>query len=188
MNEKIKKLCLGIGIALFAVAAGWLLVWQGSVHVAKNQAARTVETLSSLLPEPQGAAPEERTDNAMPVLPLKGTDYVALLEMPAYGLCLPVADRWGSTSRQPCRYSGSVYDGSLKLGATSQAGQFAFYREISVGDSLYLTDMSGSRYRFQVADIRYVDEVDEQALSRDASVVIFIYNVYGWDNIVLYCQ
>ena len=124
----------------------------------------------------------------MPVLSLNGTDYVGILEFPAFASALPVCNDWGHSSEQPCRLSGSIYDGSMRIGGTSQKGQYEFYREISVGDAVCFTDMTGKRCAYEVKDIRYEKHADQAALSRqDADLVLFIKNIYAFEYVLVFC-
>ena len=156
---------------------------------SEKQAQFYVDTLRELIPKPQNAVPEERRDNTMSVLSVDGTDFVGILEIPGYESALPVCADWGKTFKYPCRFSGSIYDGTLKVGATTQTGQYDFYREISVGDNLFFTDMEGSRYAFSVTDLRVEKHADQAALQRrEASMTLFIKNVYSFEYIIVSCD
>ena len=191
-NQKrslFQNICLLSGTVMMAAALVTLLFWQWNIHASAKAAGEYVHTLRALIPEPQGAVPEQRQDNAMAVLSLNGTDFVGILEMPKFDSSLPVGADWGNTSRYPCCFSGSVYDCSIRIGATSQPGQYDFYREISVGDSLYFTDMTGNRYRYVVEDIRYTRHAGEETPdSREADLTLFIQNVYAFEYIQIYCK
>ena len=191
-NQKrslFQNICLLSGAVMMAAALVTLLFWQWNIHASAKAAKEYVHTLRTLIPEPQGAVPEARRDNSMPVLSLEGEDYIGILEFPAFGSALPVGANWGNSSRYPCRFSGSVYDRSIRIGATTQAGQYDFYREISVGDTLYFTDMTGNRYSYVVADIRYTRHASgEIPDSRKADLTLFIQNVYAFEYIQIYCN
>ena len=94
----------------------------------------------------------------MPVLSLEGTDFMGILEFPLYDSVLPVSADWGNPLRYPHRLSGSIYDSSLQIGGTSQAGQYDFYRQVSVGDSLFFTDMEGNRMDVKLIEGMRSDE------------------------------
>ena len=184
-----QNICLLSGIMMLAAALVTLLFWQWNIHASAKAAGEYVHTLRTLIPEPRGAVPEQRQDNAMAVLSLNGMDFVGILEMPAFDSSLPVGADWGNISRYPCCFSGSVYDRSIRIGATSQPGQYDFFREISVGDSLYFTDMTGNRYRYVVEDIRYTRHAGEEIPdSREADLMLFIQNVYAFEYIRIYCN
>ena len=125
----------------------------------------------------------------MPVLSLDGTDLVGILEMPLYESALPVRADWGEPTRIPRCLSGSIYDGSLQIGATSQPGQYDFFRSLSVGDSVFFTDMEGDRYALTISDLRYAKHADQEALqSRDAALTLFIKNIYAFEYLIVFCD
>ena len=185
----VSRIFLCSGIGLLVVTAVALLLWNWGVHSSQKKAASYVSTIRALIPEPQGAALEERSNNTMSALSIDGTNFVGILEMPKFGSSLPVCGDWGAVSKYPCVFDGSVYDGSLQIGATTQKGQYDFYRAISVGDSVYFTDMEGNRFSYQVADIRYEKHADQDALQKNAgALTLFIKNVYAMEYIVVFCD
>ena len=193
MNNRKKltagKVCIAAGICLIVAAAALLISWQWEINSSAENNASYTETLLSLMPEPQGAVLEERSDNAMAMLSLDGVDFSGILEMPRYSSALPVCADWGKPSRYPCVLNGSIYDGTLQIGAASQKGQYDFYREISVGDSVFFTDMEGNRYTLEVTDLRYEKHAGQDELSRkEAALVLFIKNMYAQEYFIIYCN
>lgn len=185
----LRRLFLLAGITLLITAAVVLFYWQRSIRISEQQARSYVQSLGTLIPEPQGAFPEERRDNTMSVLSLDGTNFVGILEMPLYESVLPVCNDWGQPSKYPCRLSGSIYDGTIQIGGTTQQGQYDFYREISVGDRLFFTDMEGNRYAYAVTDLIYTKHADQTALHRkDAALTLFINNIYAFEYIIVFCD
>ena len=177
------------GIGLLVIGTILLILWQYGIHASEKKAADYVQTIRTQLPEPQSAALEARRDNAMAALSVEGTDFVGILEMPRYGSALPVGGAWGQVAKYPSRLSGSIYDRSMQIGATSQKGQYDFYREISVGDSVFFTDMEGNRFSYAVTAIRYEKHADQAALQReDAALTLFIKNIYAFEYIIISCD
>ena len=189
MKKRTNQLCVLMGICLLVVAALVLILWQWSIHKSQQEATKYVQIIHTSIPEPQGAPLEERRDNTMSVLSINGKDFVGILEMPQFGSVLPVCADWGEVSKYPCRLDGSIYDRTMQIGGTSQKGQYDFYREVSVGDRVFFTDMEGNRFSYEVTDIRYEKHADQAALSRqDAALTLFIKNVYDFEYIVLFCN
>ena len=183
------KIFIIVGAALLVIATAVLIVWQWGIRSSQKRAEAYVDTLCALMPEPQAAPVQERRDNAMPILSLDGKDFVGILEMPRYGSALPVCADWGEVGEYPCRFEGSVYDRTIKIGATTQQGQYDFYREISVGDAVFFTDMEGNRYTYTVTDIRCEKSADRDTLQREeAALTLFIKNVYALEYIVIFCN
>ena len=193
MNKKnisfLRRLCIWAGSFLVILAVIVPFLWQWSVRSSERKMAYCAEMIHTLTPEPQSAIPEERSDNTMSVLSIDGTDYVGILEIPRYGSTLPVCADWGEVTKHPCCLKGSIYDGTMQVGGTSQKGQYDFYREISAGDLVYFTDMEGNRYSYAVTDICYEKHADQAALqSQEAALTLFIKNVFGFEYIVVFCN
>lgn len=185
----MKKSLLIAGIISIAAAIFLLGASIYATHASEKLSISYVQTIRTLIPEPEGAVLKEKYDNTMPSLSVDGIDFVGILEMPDYSSALPVCAQWERPSKYPCRLSGSIYDGSMQIGGTTQNGQYDFYRDISVGDQVYFTDMQGARYGYAVKDIRYEKHADQSALtSEDAPLTLFIKNVYGFDYILIFCD
>ncbi len=188
-NNTIRKFLIIVGVCLLAAAMALLIVWQWNVRAAEQNSKEYASIIRELIPEQQGAVPEERRDNTMATLSVDGTDFVGLLEIPEYDSVLPVCNDWGKPAKYPCRFSGSVYDRTMQIGGTSQKGQYDFYRDISVGDSVFFTDMEGNRFLYAVTDIRYEQNADQSTLQRrDASLTLFVKNIYAFEYIIIYCD
>ena len=185
----IQKICILVGICLLAGAVVILALWRWNINHAEKRAQYYVDTLQALIPEPQNAVPEERRDNTMSVLSVDGIDFVGLVTLPRYESTLPVCADWGKPSRYPCRFHGSIYDGTMQIGATTQRGQYDFYRELSVGDTVIYTDVEGNRYTFAITSLRYEKHVDQAALQqREMPLTLFIKNIYSFEYLVAVCD
>ena len=189
MKKRIDRFCLLIGICLLVISVIAMFSWQWGIRRAQQEAANYVQTIRTLIPEPQGVSLEERRDNTMSVLAIEGKNFAGILEMPKFGSSLPVCADWGEVSKYPCRLSGSVYDRTIQIGATSQKGQYDFYREIFVGDPVFFTDMEGNRFSYEVTEIHYEKHADQTALQReDAALILFVKNIYSFEYIIIFCD
>ena len=188
-NGIVRRSTIILGVVLLVTALGVLLVWQGGIHTSKKRAEEYVDIINSTIPEGSGAVPTARRDNTMATLSVDGNDFIGILEMPKYGSVLPVGGQWGSVSKYPCLYDGNIYERTIKIGATTQKGQYDFFREISVGDSLLFTDMEGNLYSYSVADILYSKDAHSSTLNqKDAELTLFIKNLYAFEYIVVFCD
>ena len=166
-----------------------MAIWQGCLSIWEKQSVSYVDNIKTLLPEIQNAVPEERRDNAMSILSIDGRDFIGILEMPKFQSALPVGAEYGNISRFPSCFSGSIYDGTLQIGVTNQKGQYDFYRNISVEDMVYFTDMEGNRFGLEVKDIRYSKHADQEALQRlDGALTLFIKNIYAFEYVIITCD
>ena len=185
----IRKICILVGICLLVGAIVIFALWRWNINNSEKQAQYYVNKLQSLIPKPQNAVPEERRDNTMAVLSVDGTDFVGIVELPHYKSVLPVCADWGEISKYPCHFSGSIYNGTMQIGATTQKGQYDFYRELSVGDSLIYTDVEGNRYTFTITSLRYEKHADQAALQReDAPLTLFVKNIYSFEYLIVSCN
>lgn len=185
----IQKICILVGACLFAGAIVILALWRWNINSSEKQAQYYVDTLQELIPDPQNAVLEERRDNTMSILSVGGTDFVGIVELPRYESELPVCAEWGQTTKYPCRFSGSIYNGTMQIGATTQKGQYDFYRELSVGDTVIFTDAEGNRYTFSITSLYYEEHADQAALQqKEAPLTLFIQNVYSFEYLIVFCD
>jgi sortase (surface protein transpeptidase) len=185
----ISKFCIWIGVSLLILGLLALTYWQSSIYFSAQKSKAYLQTLRTVIPSSQGAVPEQRSDNSMAIFSIEQTDFVGILEMPRYESALPVCADWGNSSKYPCRFDGSVYNGTMQIGATSQKGQYDFYREISVGDILFFTDMEGNRYTYSVTNLCYEKKADSAILKKESSALtLFVKNLYDFEYLIISCN
>ena len=185
----IQKICVIVGICLLLGAVVILALWRWNISNSEKRMQYYISTLQALIPEPQNTIPEKRRDNTMAVLSVDGTDFVGIVELPRYSSILPVCANWGKTAKYPCRFSGSIYDSTIQIGATTQKGQYDFYRELSVGDRVNYTDVEGNRYAYTITSLRHEKHADQAALQQqDAALTLFIKNIYSFEYLIISCD
>ena len=184
-----RRVCVLAGCVLVVAALVWAGVWYGSAAVYASRCQAYTQTLRKAMPPIQSAVPEARTDNRMPVLSAEGKDFIGLIQFPAYNAELPVCDDWGTPSRYPCRFTGSAYDGTLVIGSTDRTGQMDFAEMLSVGDTVYLTDVTGARYAYRITDIQISAHADRETLcAGEGKLTLFVKNTMGFDYRIIRCE
>lgn len=178
----------GIGLILFAV----LGVVTDSILVARadQRAHKIVENMRMLMPDAADGVPDDRVNLTMPMLELDGENFIGLVEIPKYESALPIYGEWDTSkvSDFPCRYMGTLYDGSLILGGSDNQGQFDFTKLITNDDVIYVTDVSGIRFSFVVTEvIKTTDVSTENLTAGEADLVLFARNTYALDYTVIRC-
>ncbi len=179
-----------VGVALIVVGVGTLLYSNIMQTQYAKQATQLVATLKTLMPSIHAAALDDRANKALPVMQVQGSDYCGIVELPVYHTALPVHAVWDAkrVTQYPCRYLGSIYDGPLIIGGSDAPGQFHFMDVISLEDEVYITDMTGERYRYRVQDIQITDDVSTEALKASpADLILFAKNAFSLQWTVVRC-
>jgi hypothetical protein len=77
----------------------------------------------------------------------------------------------------------------MQIGATTQKGQYDFYRELSVGDAVRYIDVEGNRYTFTITSLRYEKHADQTALQqKEAPLTLFVKNIYSFEYLIVFCD
>ncbi len=179
-----------VGIMLIVIAAFLLISSQISRKNAARDAKKTALLLEDLMPDITTVVAVERASYIMPAMEIDGESFIGIIEVPKFDCTLPVCQTWhkSKADKYPCRYFGSIYDGSLIIGGSAVNGQLDFATCIENYDSIYISDMTGDRYKFIVSDIRRTKDVSSEYLtSIDADLVIFAKNVFSFDYTVIRC-
>lgn len=179
-----------IGVLLVAVscllAMGTELLASWNRRTAENLA----QQIQASLPETTEGNPENYTDKDMPVLQLKREDFCGLLQVPSFGISLPIGNSWRSAavSRYPSRFWGSAYDNSLIIGGSPEEAQFAFCGRLDLGDEIRVTDMTGARFSYEVAAIDRRSHADMDTLQeKESHLILFVRDDATLDYIIVRC-
>ncbi len=179
-----------IGICLILISLVFMVGLRIRAHLGSQNRQRILSQMDQVLPERTPGISNQMSDFAMPVLEIEGRDYVALLEIPAFGITLPVSDQWSGSklADSPARFSGSVYYDTLIIGGTDDPEQFGFCDQIQHGDFVTVTDMTGARFSFKVSKIDRANHAEAQWLAEpDYDLTLFCRNTYAMEYIAVRC-
>ena len=185
------KLLIALGLLLILGSLGALLGFRLQAVSARKTAAATVSRLRELLPTGSPGILEQYSNMEMPVLQVGGQDIAAIIEIPAFGLSLPVRNSWegGRVRRMPARFCGTAYDGTLVIGGSDQPGQFDFFEQLQPGAAVTLTDMTGKIFSYTVSRIdRSSSASAEKLTAGDWELTLFVRDAYSLDYILLRCS
>lgn len=188
--KRNKPLLLVLGIGLILASLCLMLFYGLRMHIGTKRGREILTQMTALLPERTQSAGEAYPDSRMPVLSLDGTDYVAMLEIPAFGVTLPVADQWDSKNLYcaPSRFSGSAYDQMLVIGGADTPGQFSFCDQIDNGAVITVTDMTGVQFTYTVSRVDRAKHAESQWLmSADYDLTLFCHDFYSMEYIAVRC-
>ncbi len=189
-KSNIWMILLSIGIILILGSASLLIASNIQVKNAIADAEKTVNSLREIMPTPHDEIVDDRANLTMPTMEIDGVSYCGIIQLPAYETELPIYSSWDKSklSKNPCKYGGSIYDGSLIIGGSDNEGQFDFMQTVTVDDVVYITDMTGARYTYIVADIERVGNISDSSLASDEfDLTFFAKNSYSFDYTVVRC-
>ncbi len=152
-----RKVLLTLGILLIAAGAVITVLNAGKEKKIAIDREEALAFLKERIPSAKKGLKEERATTAMPLLSCEGVDYAALFSYPRFSVELPVAAVWDTdlVRETPCRFTGSPYDGTLVIGGIDSVGQFGFFPEVDIGDTVVLTDMMGYEFTYTVSTVKH---------------------------------
>ena len=156
----------------------------------QTRTAQFTEQILSRLPPPTEGDPVNYSNSVMPVLQSHGTDFVGLIEVPAYGIRLPIGSSWNQHTipLYPCRFWGSAYDNSLIIGGSNKIGQFHFCTNLDLGEKIIFTDMEGTQFSYAVVRIDRREHADMVSFqSADADLTLFSRDTISGDYVIVRC-
>ena len=189
MKRRIPFLLI-LGTCLIVLSLCCVVVVQLQQHIGAKKCQEVAMEMNKLLPDRTSGVPGVYSDSVMPVLEINGADYVALLEIPAQGVVLPVSDQWNSMglSNSPARFSGSAYDKSLVIGGVDHPRQFGFCDEIEHDAVLNITDMTGAQFSYIVSRIDRSKHAQTQWLQNEEyDLTLFCRSAYSMEYIAVRC-
>lgn len=190
-RDKFSLICIVLGAALILGAVGILTASQIAAAQAKVDAAEVLQKVQALMPPSVDCVPEERGNNGMASLQIDGVNVVAVLEISQYGKILPVASAWDTdrVSYLPCRFTGSIYDSSLIIGAVDEEDQIPFAGQLEVGAKILLTDTEGGRYSYRVAAIHHAKHATLEKLQQgEYDLTIFVKDSKTLEYLLIRCN
>ncbi len=189
VNKRITNVILILGVALVLVSFAILGVTYYRDYNAEKKADSIVSALNELIPPPRDMLPQPEPNSTMTSLQVAGEDFVGILTVPSLSKELPVGASWNQDriTDYPCRFYGSVYDGTLMIGGIDNNGQLDFVDALEQGTRLQFTDVSGNRYNYLVSFAEQRDKVDQHLLSvHPCDLVIFSQNTIQNTYTVIY--
>jgi sortase A len=189
-NRKISPILL-LGSALILFSLSFLAFFLVRNHMGVRESEKILEKMEQILPETTPGIPGTQLDTAMPVLQIQGKDYVAMIDVPAYGITLPVADVWDTNRLHvtPSRYFGSAYNGTLVIGGSDHDHQFAFCSQIQHGAEIAVTDMTGETFTYTVGRIDRAKHADAQWLTAgEYDLTLFCRDTLTMEYIAVRCS
>lgn len=201
MKSKRGTAWINLGLLLLAAALFLAAYNRNESYQAQQQSDVVLEEMSQALEQTvpaqtvprQTEPPElpeamEEPQREMPVRTIHGRDYIGVLTIPALELELPVLSQWDYTNLRiaPCRYEGSVYNGSLILCAHNYSSHFGRLKNLREGDAVQFTDMDDNVYTYQVVGLETLNPTDVEGMeSGDWDLTLFTCTVGGQSRVTV---
>lgn len=188
--RKNGKVIFIFGCLLIAASLVLLFLLNAQTKRANRVNAEIVQAMEKVLPERRQETPDFERDAEMPALDLLGEDFIALLEIPSFGLKLPVCSTWAKEKVPsfPCRFHGSSYNGTLVIGGYDHPGQFDFFDRIQTDTVVTVTDMTGGIFSYVVERVDRSDTAQAEVLLDDsADLTVFVRDAQLLEYIMLRC-
>lgn len=114
----------------------------------------------------------------MPAQQIDGESYIGVLTIPALGLELPIMRDWSypGLRKAPCRYYGSAYTNDLVIAGHNYNRHFGGLSNLSPGDAVAFTDMSGNRFSYTVQELETLQPTAVEEMTAS-----------GWDLTLFTC-
>lgn len=180
---------MAIGVVLILSAVVLVVYNKLEEQRASLSASRLLPEIESLIDDnlansdPYGAyedylnpgSVEMKTEN------IEGREYIGIITFPNLKLQLPVLANWDYDTLKisPCRYSGSILDGTLIVAGHNYTRHFGMLGSITQGDDVYFTDVDGKQYEFAVSKVELLEETDVDEMKNGGG---------GWDMTVFTCN
>lgn len=130
-------------------------------------------------------------DMEMPTIEIEGNDYIGVLQIPSLELTLPVISQWSYPGLRvaPCRYSGSVYSGSMVVAGHNYRTCFGRIGTLTNGEQVLFTDVKGRTFRYEVAGTETINADDaEEMISEEWDLTLFTCTLGGKARVAVRCQ
>ena len=190
-SKKLTTIIMIAGTFLIVSAIAFVMFSVIMENKNANRAKEITKELLEVMPDVSDSVFDDRINTRMSSLEIDGTDFIGILEVPLYSSKLPVCSKWSKwdVSKYPCRYMGSIYEEKLIIGGSDKKGQLSFMENITEGDSVFFTDVTGARYSYSVSKIKKTKNVSLESLSSfEADIVFFAKDSFGSEYTIVGCE
>ena len=185
--KKLVNILIGIGITLIVIAVGLSVYLNLVSTISTRRLNGIVEKIHEILPETTYGTWDNYTNISMPMVEIDGVNFIGLIEIPSCNVELPIYSEWDNRQifKTPCRYTGSVYDGTLIIGDNDRL----FVKQLNINDSIIITDMNGYQYTYSIDTIEKINDVSTDFLTPlNNDLTIFFKESYSLEYVIIRCS
>lgn len=197
-GKRLSKILIALGSVCIATALG-IVLWNLQTQQAGEESAAVALTgVKAQIPQLEEETQSEWVPDyalspnmGMPEILVDGVAYIGYLEIPALALELPVITEtsYACLKIAPCRYSGSVYQNDLVIGAHNYRGHFRDLKNLTYGDEVIFTDGDGNVFTYAVADIEVLRPTQVEELTDSQwPLTLYTCTVGGRTRLTIRCE
>ena len=193
LGRTVGRVLTGIGLACILAAvtlAGYNFFQSNS---AGQESAHALEMLGTTLPanESEGVVSGDVLNTEMPTIQIDGRSYIGRVDIPRLSISLPVLAEWTEEGANiaPCRYRGSVYNGTLIIAGHNFASHFGNLYQLADGDTVTFVDVKGVAYHYVVLTAETIDGYDLKGMEEgEWDLTLFTCNFSGVERTTVRCK
>ena len=193
INRKIGTLLLSLGI-VFLVFALALVAYNYYENIMAGQNANELmEELNKTIGISKKTIPDYllNPNKEMPTLEIDGYLYIGTIFLPTLNIELPVMSTWSYEQLliAPCRYEGSVYNGTAVIAAHNYDSHFGRLNKLDIGDEVVFKDVEGNLIPFKVAVKEVLSPFDvDRMVDSNYDLTLFTCTIGGAYRVTIRCK
>ncbi len=191
-RRRVGNILIAVGAVLLAAALALLVYNQWDSWRASRDVAEVQEKLEEAKEELYIVKdPTEEHDSNMPTIEIDGWEYIGSIEVPRFGLELPVMSEWSYEGMRiaAARYSGSVWDNDLVICGHNYDRLMGNLRNAREGDTVVFTDVQDNVFNYTVCEVETLmpREVEEM-ITGDWDLTLFTCTIGGRTRVAVRCM
>jgi sortase A len=188
-GKKTKKgiFFMALGLVLVALA-GSLFAYNNAMDVRAGERAKAI---FDAVAESRNRGEFKTASDGEKTIEIDGMKCIGTIEIPSLEIELPVQSEWSKPALKmsPCRYSGSLLEGSLIICGHNYQNHFGKLKYIENGDTVIITDATGTDYKYKVSSITVLggNDVEEMENNDGWDMTLFTCDYSGRNRIAIRC-
>ncbi len=172
--EKAKRKKINTGIALMAFGLLLIAAAGGLFALNKINDKKAGETAGMIMEAVEKAGDEneyEEEENGEVFAMIDGEKYIGVISIPSLDIELPVQSEWSlaKLKNSPCRYYGSVPEGTAIICAHNYQSHFGKLKYAGPGTKVYFTDAAGLTYSYVISSIEQLGGYDSEKMKENGN-------------------
>lgn len=193
IKRSVGTLLLSLGIVFlvlaFSIAA---FNYYENIKASQNANELAVELNNAIGTSKKGVPDYLLNPNKeMPTIEIDGYLYIGTIYFPTLDIELPVMSTWSYAQLQiaPCRYEGSVYNGTAVIAAHNFDSHFGRLNKLDIGDEVVFKDVEGNMIPFNVAVKEVLAPFDvDSMVDSDYDLTLFTCTIGGAYRVTIRCE